>query len=246
MGKHKSDIGHIGIFRSLIMAFFISAGVAAIYYRSALGLIPGAFVGIYVYKIDRKRQKDRYISKLSFQFRTLLQSMMGTLEAGYALKNSLIAAGKDCAEIHSKKCELSAAIDRLRFRLELNESFETAIRELSQDFPIEEMKDFSEVVAVTSKTGGNVIRIIRETAEKIISGIELKEELRTIVASRRLEQQIMTYMPAVMIVFLSLTSPGLLDLLFGNPFGVIVMTVMLVLNVTADFMGKRIVGRLRI
>ena len=243
MGRKKCNVNRL---KSGILAVIAAVGVSLIFYRSMFGMIAGIPVGLYVYKIELKREKERYNDRLSNQFRTLLQSMMGTLEAGYALKNALIAAGKDCEEIHGSKCEMAAAIDRLRMRLELNESFQTAVRELSRDFPIAEMKDFSEVVAVASKTGGNVIRIIRDTAEKIITEIELKEELRTIVASRRLEQRIMTLMPSVMICFLAITSPGLLECLFGNPFGVLVMTVMLSLNVAADVMGKRIVGRLRI
>lgn len=243
MGRKK---GNVGIYKSVFVAAAAAVGAAVVFYRSIYGLIAGIPVGIYVYRFDRQREKEKYNAALSTQFRTMLQSMMGTLEAGYALKNSLITAGKECAEIHSRNCEMAVAIDRLRMRIELNESFDSAVRQLSKDFPIEEMRDFAEVVAITTRTGGNVIRIIRDTAEKIIAGIELKEELRTIVASRQMEQRIMTMMPSVMICFLMISSPGLLDCLFGNPFGVLVMTVMLSLNVVADYIGKRIVGRLRI
>ena len=243
MGRKK---GYVIGFRAMFFSVIAAVGVAFIFYKSIYGLIAGIPVGIYVFMIEKKREKDRLCSRLSSQFRTMLQSMMGTLEAGYALKNALIIAGKECAEIHSRKCEMAVAIDRLRLRLELNESFDTAVKELCRDFPIEEMRDFSEVVAVSSRTGGNVIRIIRDTAEKIISSIELKEELRTIVASRQIEQQIMTLMPAVMIVILMVSDTGIMDCLFGNTFGVFVMSVMLLLNVLADYMGKRIVGRLRI
>lgn len=243
MGRKKGDVIYI---KSYIAAIAAAIGTALIFYRSIFGLIAGIPVGIYVYTFERKREKEKYEAALSSQFRTMLQSMMGTLEAGYALKNALLTAGKECEEIHSRKSEIVIAIEKLRMRIELNESFDSAIRQLSLDFPIEEMKDFSDVVAVTMRTGGNVIKIIRDTAEKIIAGIELKEELRTIVASRRIEQRIMTFMPAVMITFLMVSSPGLLDCLFGSLFGVIVMTVMLALNIVADYMGKRIIGRLRI
>lgn len=243
MGRKK---GNVKIVKSFIVAIIAAIGAALVFYRSVYGLIAGIPVGIYVYRFDRKREQERCEMILSTQFRTMLQSMMGTLEAGYALKNALLTAGKECARIHGKNCEIAVAIEKLRMRVELNESFDTAVKQLSKDFPIEEMRDFSEVAAVTTRTGGNVIGIIRDTAEKIIAGIELKEELRTIVASRQTEQRIMTLMPAVMICFLTISSPGLLDCLFKNLFGVIVMTAMLALNITADYIGKRIVGRLRI
>ena len=108
----------------------------------------------------------------------------------------------------------------------------------------EEMKDFSVVVAQAAGTGGNMIRIIRDTAEKIVSGIELKEELSTMIAARQLEQKIMTFMPAGIILLLRLSSPGFMDMLYGSPMGIAVMSAAVGLNILADYIGKRIVGRL--
>ena len=66
------------------------------------------------------------------------------------------------------------------------------------------------------------------------------------VAARQLEQRIMTFMPAVIILLLRISSPGFMDMLFGNIFGVLIMSVAVALNILADFIGKRIVGRLEI
>ena len=218
--------------------------VAAVFFDSFLGLIPGLAAGVYVYWLAMKKVRARRKESMTSQFRTLLLSMLGTLEAGYALENAFFSAGEDCRRVYGDRCEIGKALDKLRHRLGFNMSFEEALREMNSDFPIEEMKDFSVVVAQAAGTGGNMIRIIRDTAEKIVSGIELKEELATMIAARQLEQQIMTFMPAGIILLLRISSPGFMDMLFGNPMGIAVMSSAVGLNILADYIGKRIVWRL--
>ena len=249
-GLRKTELsfnkGGLRKMQAALAGILVACAAAYIYYGSVIGLVAGIPVGIYVYRINLRRLEERYKADLQAQFRTMLQSMTGTLEAGYAIQNSFLEAGKDCAGIHSEKCEIVYAISRMKKRFELNESLGEVLNKLSLDFQLREMKDFAEVINVASRTGGNITAIIRETAEKIADSIELKEELGTAIAARQLEQRLMTCMPGVMVIFLKVTSPGLLDVLFGNPFGVMVMTIMLSLNVLADYIGKRIVGRLSV
>ena len=51
----------------------------------------------------------------------------------------------------------------------------------------------------------------------------------------------MSLMPAGIILYLQLASPGFLDILYGNPFGICAMTVCLAVYGAAYWMGKRIV-----
>ena len=55
------------------------------------------------------------------------------------------------------------------------------------------------------------------------------------------KQMIMSLMPAGIILYLQLASPGFLDILYGNPFGICAMTVCLTVYGAAYWMGKRIV-----
>lgn len=61
------------------------------------------------------------------------------------------------------------------------------------------------------------------------------------VASKKLEQQMMVFMPAVLILFLRVTSKGFLSPLYDTILGQIIMTVVLGINIFADYLGKRIV-----
>ena len=198
---------------AIALGVIADIAVAAVFFDSLWGLIPGLAAGIYVYRIAMKRVRAKRKENMTAQFRTLLLSMLGTLEAGYALENAFFSAGEDGRRVYGERCEIGEALDKLRNRLSFNMSFEE-------------------------------VRIIRDTAEKIVSGIELKEELSTMIAARQLEQKIMTFMPAGIILLLRLSSPGFMDMLYGSPMGIAVMSAAVGLNILADYIGKRIVGRL--
>ena len=52
---------------------------------------------------------------------------------------------------------------------------------------------------------------------------------------------IMSLMPAGIILYLQLTSPGFLEVLYGNLFGICAMSVCLGVYVLSYWMGRRIV-----
>lgn len=58
---------------------------------------------------------------------------------------------------------------------------------------------------------------------------------------RYIETQQRVSVPAGIILYLQLASPGFLDILYGNPFGICAMTVCLTVYGAAYWMGKRIV-----
>ena len=69
----------------------------------------------------------------------------------------------------------------------------------------------------------------------------VKKEIEATLAAKKSEQMIMSLMPAGIILYLQLASPGFLDILYGNPFGICAMTVCLAVYGAAYWMGKRIV-----
>ena len=62
------------------------------------------------------------------------------------------------------------------------------------------------------------------------------------VAGKRMEQKIMTVVPLGIICFVKVTSPGFLDVLYGNPVGMAIMTVCMASYFAAVKMGERILS----
>ena len=77
------------------------------------------------------------------------------------------------------------------------------------------------------RSGGDFVQIIHGTVESIRDKIQVEEEILTMIAEKRLEQKVMNVIPLFLLLYLDLISPGYLDILYGNLFGIIVMTISL-------------------
>lgn len=226
---------------SVVKAAIFAVGVAFVFYKNILGLIPGAIVGVYVYRVELKRVERKWRNQFLVQFGSLLTAMQSALEAGNTIENSLFIAGKEMGDLYGDNSEIVKQIRLVKRTMDLNMPLEQAMSGFAKKYSIREVYDFVEVISTIKKTGGNAIRIISETVTRLVEGIELNAELEVMVASKKFEQQIMTFMPALIILFLRISSVGFLSPLYGNVVGGLLMTLILGGNVFADYLGKKIV-----
>lgn len=226
---------------ALLWAIVLTVGCAYIFYNSCLGLLFGALVGLYAYKAGVERIRTKREQRILGQFKSLIIAMQGALEAGNSIENSLISARRDLEKMYGEGTELARELRIFEKKLSLRLTTDQALKEFAETMELTEIKDFVEVISTIKRTGGNAIKVIKDTVDKLIAEIELREELEVMVASKKLEQQIMIYMPAFIILFLRTSNKGFLDPLYGNATGIVIMTVVLATNVGADFLGKKII-----
>lgn len=84
-------------------------------------------------------------------------------------------------------------------------------------------------------------QVIQKVSRMLGDKIDVKKEIEATLAAKKSEQFLMSLMPAGIILYMRLTSPGFLDILYGNPFGIFAMTLCLVIYGAAYWMGRKIV-----
>ena len=215
--------------------------IAFIFFGHLWGIIPGGLAGIYIYKVMVENLRRKKRQELLGQFKAMLIAMQSALEAGNSMERSLKEAAEEMRQLYGDKSRIFRELVIIDKKLRLNISLEEALKEFADRVDIKEIYDFVEVISAVKKTGGNAIKIIKDTVNRIVEVIELGAELEVIVASKKLEQQLMVITPAVVILFLRVTSKGFLSPLYDTILGQIIMTVVLGINVFADYLGKRIV-----
>jgi len=223
----------VSIVGSLVIAF--------IFFGHLWGIIPGGLAGIYIYKVMVENLRRKKRQELLGQFKAMLIAMQSALEAGNSMERSLKESAEEMRQLYGDKSRIFRELVIIDKKLRLNISLEEALEEFADRVDIKEIYDFVEVISAVKKTGGNAIKIIKDTVNRIVEVIELGAELEVIVASKKLEQQLMVITPAVVILFLRVTSKGFLSPLYDTILGQIIMTVVLGINVFADYLGKRIV-----
>ena len=92
---------------------------------------------------------------------------------------------------------------------------------------IDDIRNFARVLRIAKRSGGELVAIMNHSAETIGDRIQVKEELRTMTASRRFEQSIMNAVPLLIVLYINLSSPGFFSIMYTSVLGRCVMTVCL-------------------
>ena len=83
--------------------------------------------------------------------------------------------------------EFSYIINQIR----MNITVEKALLEFAERTGVEDIINFAEIFAIAKRTGGDLVKVIRTTANAINDKIEVKREIITLVTAKKHEADIM-------------------------------------------------------
>jgi tight adherence protein B len=179
----------------------------------------------------RKRIKMSLITerkwRLNLEFKDGILALSAALEAGYSAEHAFEEACKDLRQIYHEKSMVIKEFSYIMNQIHMNISLEKALSDFAERTGIEDILSFSEVFNTAKRTGGDLMNVIKITSNIISGKIEVKREIITLITAKRLEANIMKAIPLLILVYLSVTSPGFLNPLYHNLIGIIVMTCFL-------------------
>ena len=126
----------------------------------------------------------------------------------------------------------------------MNITLEELVEDLAERSGCDEIRQFSAVLSVAKRGGGNISQIIRNTATLISDKVDTTQEMMTLLRGRQMEQTVMEIMPFVIALYIGSTYPGYFAPLYHNMTGYIVMTVCLVIYIGAYMTGEKIMDRI--
>ncbi len=175
------------------------------------------------------------------QFRDCIQTMSAALKAGYSAENSIRETRKDLESMYGKDTRIMKELDIMIRQLHVNIPTAQILDDFSQRAVQEDVRDFVNVFSTAKKSGGDSIGVIRNAVKIISEKIDTEKEIQTILASKKFEFQIMCVIPFGIILYMKLTFGEFLEVLYENTAGNLIMTVCLILYITAYKMGKKLI-----
>ena len=221
----------IGVFLLILYVFYES-------FIPALFLFPVWILYMKDWLLDMERKKEQEFIR---QFRDSIQSMASVLKAGYSVENAIRESDKDIAPMYGKDTRIRKEYAMMIHQLDLNMPVAAVLEEFSQRMNQEDVENFVNVFIAAKKSGGDSITIIRNAIRVISEKIDTENEIQTMLASKKLEFEIMCAVPFVIILYMKLTFREFLSVLYGNPAGITVMTICLVLYIAAYIFGRKII-----
>ena len=186
--------------------------------------------------ISRKKEQE-----LRQQFRDSIQVMASALKAGYSVENAIREAGKDISPVYSEETRIRKEFERMERQMDMNMSAEEVLKGFAERTGQEDIENFVNVFAAAKKSGGDSIAIIRD-AVKIISGkIDTEKEIQTMIASKKMEFDIMCAVPFAIILYMKLTFGEFLNVLYGNMAGAAIMSLCIFVYMGAYVYGRKII-----
>lgn len=232
---HKSHMlrGALGgILLILFIAYLFYGSVLA-----ALVLSPG--LAIYM-KGWIRRQIEKKKAEFRLQFKEAIQAMSASLQVGYSAENAMKEALIDLKLIYPKDAQIIREFQFMIHQLEMNLSVEQSFIELGKRTGEEEVQMFATVFALSKRSGADTIEIIRNAVWQIGEKIEVKHEIETMLTAKKMEFRVMSLVPFGMIGYMKVAFPHFLNALYGNLFGIVMMSVCLFIYAGAYAWGNHI------
>lgn len=216
--------------------------VSILFYRSwtaFLLFLPGVYWFLRkTGKILEKRKKKR----MEQGFLMGMRYVSTALAAGYSVENAFVQAVEEMKKVSRQDDQAFLEFRRIAGGLRINQTMEVLLLELAKRSDIEDIQVFAEVFETARRTGGDLIAIIRSTTAAISRKEETRQEIEVCLASKKLEQNIMSAVPCLLIGYVEAASPGFLNVMYGNPAGVLIMSGCLAVYVFAFLLGRKIVS----
>lgn len=210
--------------KCLLTASGLGATIAFLFYNHWSGLL---FVPV-LYIIFRKRAVHSGAGtrqeKLAKEFLDALRTVSASLLAGFSMENAWKEAEKEIKSLYGETSCMYQELEAMNHSVALNIPLEQLLEDFALRSGNADIASFSEVFAFAKRSGGNFVTIIEGTLEHMRARYDTEREIQVLVASRKMEQKVMNVVPIFILTYLKVTSGGFLNVLYGNPAGVLFMT----------------------
>lgn len=224
----------------VLVSIVLSILAAWILYKNIFGVIVILIVYPFYKNIYREKCIKRQQDELAGQFKDMILSVSAALLSGYAIENAWREAEKEISELYGGQSYMAVELKDMNAGIRMNQPVEQLFYEFALRSRNEDIMNFSEVLRFAKRSGGNFGKILHRAAMRISEKQEIEQEIQTVIAGKRMEQTLMNVIPIGMLGYLNVTSNEFMEPLYGNLFGIVVMTGAFFAYLGALFLAKKI------
>ncbi len=196
-----------------VLAFIALFALGHLFYESYIAAFILGGLGAFFPPMQRKSLLEKRKEKLNLQFKEAIASLSSSLAAGRSIENSFREVVNDLKLLYpDPNTYIIKEFEIINRRVENGETIERAIQDFANRSDCEDILNFADVFITCKRTGGNLVEVIRRTADVIGEKVDIQQEVQVMMAQKRFESRILSVMPVVMVAFLKYTAGDYLDL----------------------------------
>ena len=227
--------------KALLQGILLIGVVSYLFYGTFLGAFLLSPYLIRYMRSWKKQTIKKRKQEFQLQFKEAIEGISSALNVGYSVENAMRETLDELQILYKKEELIVREFRYMVHQLDMNISIEAILKDFAKRTEDDKVRTFVEVFSMAKRSGGNMRDIIRNTVCQIGDEIDVRREIDTIMAAKKLEFKVMSMIPFAMICYIKVSFPEFVDVLYGNVLGIGVMTVCLLIYVVAYELGKRIV-----
>lgn len=235
---YKPDRRMIGWF--LCKMCLLAGLIAYLFYNSFFGIFAIFPITFFCWSLEKKKYIQRQKNILRTEFKNMIISLLGNLNAGYSLENAFLETGLEMKKLYGTELLISEELENFRRGISCNVRIEDLLRTFGVRSEIEEIQDFANMLVSAKEHGGNMLLIIRRAVSNLSARCSLELEIETLISAKKLEGMIMLGMPFLIVAYMRLTNGEYLMPIYTNLGGRILMTIGLILVILCAWLVGKI------
>ncbi len=237
----KIDIKSKYFHRALIENIVFSIISGYVFYRSIIAtlIIFIIFFTQIFHKIEELEIKEKLDNTLAFlDFLNILRRLVSS---GMALPNALIKSKDELLYLYPDNCSwIVNRVVKISNAIMLQSSVDELFVKWGRDDEIREIMDFGYLLKTVSSYGGDMTKLITDTAKIISQRIETEYQIKSFSESKIYEQKILFALGYVIIILLGKSFPELFNILYSGFIGRLIMTISFIMMVFGKYIGIKI------
>lgn len=221
-----------GIFLLIVAGYFFYGSVKSVVFLSP--------VLIFYIKSRKKQKIEKKREKLREEFKETLIFIQECMEAGYSLENGFIESYSMMKERYGNKSDMVYELYVIKQGLKINLKIEDLLLDLAQRADVEDIRDFVVVFSQAKRGGGNLGFIMKRSIAIIREKMEIQKDIQIMLSGKKYENRIMNLVPIGIIGYISFTSKGFFDVMYGNLTGIVIMTLCVMAYVGAIYLAEHL------
>lgn len=193
----------------------------------------GLTVGVFAAVVNAKAAKRR--KAFEEQLPGSLQLIAGGLRAGHSLPQAIDAL------VQEAESPTRDEFRRALFETQLGHTLPEALRALALRVRSEDFDWMVQAIEIQREVGGDLAAVLDNVTRTIRDRTKVRRQIDTLTAEGRLSGVVLFLLPIVVLLFLGVTNPGYLDVLFTTVAGTVMLVVAGALMVAGGLWLRRIV-----
>jgi tight adherence protein B len=178
---------------------------------------------------SRERRRERFVQQIP----ELARVLSNGANAGLSITTAWVVAEGEMAE------PAKTEIQRLNAAVRFGTALEDAMLQMNDRLPAREVRVLMSTLVVSARSGGSLIKALRDISLTLDDRKEVRREVRTVLTQSRATGALVTLMGVGILLALNAIQPGTVERMTQNLIGQIALVVSLGLFLIGHLMVQR-------